>query len=226
MTLTIIDTKPCGFCQTDRVNPETGAHDKCCIGIKMGKHAKYTGGVVWTCGCEICPKGRRRCAYCHNTTTEEIDPATWECFDIAACREKMEVKRANDPFLVQLRDIKEKVNMAKVQDNKAKAEKAEKVKEPTFCLVTGEPTKGGLFKPGMDARYVSERVTVVLNAGFTKKAADEQRAKMKKDGVSDALKGKFEKSLGIAQAKHEAKVAAKAEKDAAKAAKASEKASA
>lgn len=105
--------------------------------------------------------------------------------------------------------------MAKIEDNKAKAEKVTKEKAPTFCLVTGEPTKGGLFKPGMDARYVSLRVAEVVEAKFTQKATAAALAQMKKDGVSEALVGKFNKSLGLAQDKAaKAAAAAKAKADA------------
>ena len=132
----------------------------------------------------------------------------------------------NSPFFLQLRDIKEKVNMAKIEENAAKAEKAEKAKEPTFCLVTGEPTKGGLFKPGMDARYVSQRVEAVVESGFTAKAEKEQRAKMREDGVSDKLVAKFDKSLGLAREKAEKRKADAEAKAAAKAAAKEEKAAA
>lgn len=115
--------------------------------------------------------------------------------------------------------------MAKVQDTQEKAAKVAKTKEPTFCLVTGDPTKGGLFKPGMDARYVSERVIEVENAKFSAKALDAARSRMKKDGVSETLVGKFNKSVGLAKDRAEAKATAKATKDAEKAEKA-EKASA
>lgn len=107
--------------------------------------------------------------------------------------------------------------MAKIEANKEKAEKVAKTKEPTYCLVTGEPTKGGLFKPGMDARYVSERVTEVINGKFSAKAEQTARAKMKKDGVSEKLVAKFDKSLGLAREKQEKRDAAKAEKAEAKA---------
>lgn len=206
----------CGFCNT-------GTHESCAIGTKhTGKHERYKNGVVWICRCESggCTSGRRKCANCNNRVTEEVNPDTWTCFDAAACQASVEAKRENNPFLAQLREIKERVNMAKIEENKAKAEKAEKAKEPTFCLVTGEPTKGGLFKPGMDARYVSLRVAEVVEANFTKKAETEARATMKRDGVSEKLVAKFEKSLGLAKEKAEKKAAADAEKEKAKAEKA------
>lgn len=203
----------CGFCLD-------GNHQKCAIGVKhQGPHTKYPNGIVWACKCEsgVCRLGRRKCAHCGNTTTEQVNPETWECFDVEGCHASVTERRENDPLLAQLREIEESAKMAKVQENKEKAEKKAASKEPTYCLVTGEPTKGGLFKPGMDARYVSDRVTEVINGNFSKKAEDAQRSKMKKDGVSERLVAKFDKSLSLAREKAEKKAAAKAEKDAAKA---------
>lgn len=220
VAITEVPTKECGFCATRN-------HENCAVGVKHdGPHSKYPKGVVWVCGCEHedCGPNRRKCAYCHNRTTEQINPETWECFDVEGCRAGVEAKREADPLHRQLREIEEQVKMAKIENTQEKAEKKAATREPTFCLVTGEPTKGGLFKPGMDARYVSERVTEAINGKFSAKVVEAQRKRMTKDGVSDALKAKFEKSLALAQDKAEKREAAKAEKAAAKADK--EKASA
>lgn len=139
--------------------------------------------------------------------------------DIEACQAAIAERRKNNPFTAQLREIKEKATMAKITETKTKAEKVEKAKEPTFCLVTGEPTKGGLFKPGMDARYVANHVETVAKAGFTKKAEADARSEMVKAGVSDKLVAKFEKSVGLAREKAEKAKAEKAEKAAKKAEK-------
>jgi hypothetical protein len=208
----------CGFCQTN-------AHERCAVGVKNAlPREQYPNGSIYLCLCEEgeCTTGRRRCTHCNNRVTDEVNPETWECFDRDACRSLVEVRREAHPLTQKLREAKENAAMAKIQDNKDKAEKkAAEPKEPTFCLVTGEPTKGGLFKPGMDARYVSIRVAEVAEANFTKKAEDAARAQMKKDGVSDALVDKFGKSLGLAKDKAEKKAAAEKAKAEAKAAKAS-----
>ena len=222
MVTIVVNKSPCGFCQT-------GSHGDgkpgCSIAVKhQGRHEKYPTGVVWVCPCtegECSTRSRRKCADCGNRVEEEVSADTFTCIDSVACHATVSTRRENDPFLASLREIKERVNMAKVQENAEKAAKAEKAKEPTFCLVTGEPTKGGLFKPGMDARYVSERVATVADANFTAKAEKEQRGKMKADGVSERLVAKFEKSLALAKEKAEKKAAADAEKKAAKAEKAS-----
>lgn len=217
MTITVVNptrSRICGFCAT-------GHHGRCSIGVSVRRHEgqDYPEGAIHPCVCEDggCELGRRKCTYCGNRETSEVDPETWECFDIEGCRAGVEARREASPLMRQLREAQENATMAKIEANKEKAEKVAKTKEPTYCLVTGEPTKGGLFKPGMDARYVSERVTEVINGKFSAKAEQTARAKMKKDGVSEKLVAKFDKSLGLAREKQEKRDAAKAEKAEAKA---------
>lgn len=207
MAIEVIITKNCGFCSGQGKHP---THDNCAIGTKhQGKHEKHKNGVVWVCGCE-CNKGRRKCANCGNRNTDEVDPTTWECFDVEGCQVLKTERWAEDPFSNQLREIKERVDMAKTEA--AKAEKSAKAPKVGKCLVTGEATKGGLFKPGMDAKYVSLRVAEVMDKSKTKAQALKQ---MKDDGTSPVLQAKFEKNLNIAQEKAEkAKQAAKDKADA------------
>lgn len=208
MALTIRDGgHQCGFCGS-------GDTDRCVRGTKyMGNlpHAKFPEGVVWVCKNA---NGERRCARCNNRKTKEIDPETWECFDVEGCHATVEKRLQDDPFMQELREIKERVDMAKIQDNKVKAEKVTKTKEPTHCVCCGEATKGGKFLPGHDARYVSTLVEAVISKNQTKA----QAAKTLKDaGASDALQAKFEKSLGLATEKAEKSAAAEKEKKAGKA---------
>lgn len=113
--------------------------------------------------------------------------------------------------------------MAEAAATKEKAVKTEKVGK---CLVTGKPTKGGLFAPGQDAKYVSLRVADVEAANFTKTAEAAQLKRMKEDGTSEKLQAKFTKAVGLAKARWEAKKAADAEKAKAKADKGKGKAKA
>jgi hypothetical protein len=208
---------PCGFCQA-------GHHDRCCVGIKhQGKHLKYTNGVVWVCGCEedSCPFGRRKCAHCGNKNTDEVDPATWECFDVETCHALVEERRDSDPMLRQLREIKE-IKMAKIEN-----EKAEKAATRTAAAKTGTcvcgcegETKGGKFLPGHDARFVSTLVGTVADAKFTAKAEQSARKALTGAGASEKLVGKFDKSLGLAKDKAEKRAAAEQAKKDAKAEKA------
>ena len=200
----------CGFCGT-------GNHENCAIGIKHhGKHEKYKNGIVWACKCTEggCTPGRRKCADCGNRVTEEVDPDTWTCFDSLACQTVIETRREDNPFLAQLRDIKERVNMAKIENaEKVKAEKAPKVGS---CACCGGETKGGNFLPGHDARFVSSIVSTIVEAGFTKKAEDAGRKQLKEAGASEKLTAKFDKSLGLAKEKAEKRAAAEKEKAEAK----------
>lgn len=216
MAVTVSDGSLCGFCQS-------GHHNRCAIGVKYTgdqPHAKYPEGIVWRCNCPICQneaKGKMKCARCNNTKTEEINPETWECLDTEACHSTVQRRLDNNPLIQQLREIKERVDMAKATESKAKAEKAAKApKEPTFCVCCGEPTKGGKFLPGHDARYVSTLVEAVTSKNQTKA----QAVKTLKDaGASDALQAKFEKSHALAVAKAEKAAAAEKEKKATKASK-------
>lgn len=221
MTLAIVTAeglRKCGFCQSNH-------HGRCAVGTRVvGPPKKYPNGAVILCGCTDggCEPGRRKCTYCNNRKTEEVSPETWECLDLDACRETVEQRRRANPLYNDLREAKERATMAKTEATKTKAVKTAKT---GTCLVTGKTTKGGLFLPGMDARYVSERVADVQGKVRTEAQA---RKQMKDDGVSEKLVAKFEKSLGIAKEKvakkaadDKAKADAKAEKAAeAKAAKA------
>ena len=110
--------------------------------------------------------------------------------------------------------------MAKIQENKEKAAKSTKPKTGTCVCGCNGTTKGGKFLPGHDARFVSTLVTSVSDANFTKASEQSARKSLKDVGASDALTGKFDKSLGIARDKAEKAKAAKAEKEKAKAEKA------
>lgn len=219
MTITLIHPvrhKQCGFC-------ETGHHDRCVIGIRDAKPvAHYPEGSIYPCLCNEggCEEGRIKCTDCNNANQDEVDPESWKCKDREACATFLETRREANPLLAELRTAKETAKMAKIENaEKTKAAKTPKVGK---CLVTGKATKGGLFLPGMDARYASERVKDVIENGVSKKDA---LAKMKADGTSDALQAKFEKNLGIAQDKAAKKVAAEKEKAAAKKTAAKDKAS-
>lgn len=213
MTITLVSTQKCGFCNDKN-------HARCAVGVKhAGRHDKYPQGVVWTCTCEEggCTTGRRKCAYCNNRNTEEVDPGTWECFDIEACRATVQAKRESDPLYHQLNEIQRRAEMAKIENAAEKTAKRAESKPKTGTCVCGcaGTTKGGKFLPGHDARFVSVLVSGVADAKFTKKADDAARKRLKEVGASDALQGKYTKQVGIAEAKvTKAAEAAKAKADA------------
>ena len=206
----------CGFCMSNN-------HDKCVIGTWATPRTKYPEGTaVSVCQCDAdgCDAGGIKCQDCKTRDADLVDPDTWKCFDRDACRHTIEARHAANPLYADLREAKERAKMAKIEQTEAKAEQTAKAKEPTFCLVTGEPTKGGLFKPGMDARYVSIEVQKNVDAKFTKTAEAASRKKLKDDGVSDKLVAKFDKQLNIAREKVEKAKAAAEAKEKAKAEKA------
>ena len=178
----------CGFCRD-------GRHAFCPGAVDNGEWWK-PGDAIWRCPCretEDC--GAIRCKDCLNSYSESVDPKTWRCYDRQACREETASRLAASPigqFLAATPTRRSK---------KMSTETATKApKEPTYCLVTGEQTKGGLFKPGMDARYVKERVADVMEHG---QDADDVAARMERDGVSEKLVDKFDKSLAAARARAE-----------------------
>ena len=209
MTITITRpqrTKICGFCATN-------SHTRCAIGVR-----NQAGDKIHPCLCdqaECATRGRHKCTACGNRTATEVDPDTWECIDRDACRALIEARREASPLSRELREARRSADMAKVENAEKKAT-AKAEKEPTYCLVTGEPTKGGLFKPGMDARYVSNMVEAVTSKSTTEAKA---RKQMKDDGVSEKLIAKFDKSLALAREKAEKRAQAEKDKAAAKAAK-------
>jgi hypothetical protein len=121
----------------------------------------------------------------------------------------------SNPLMVQIIQIQEHAMTEQAAEKKVRTPAVPKV---GVCLVTGEPTKGGKFKPGMDARYVSNKVQDVLAGSITEKAVI---VEMQGHDLSETLQNKFTKALGLARAKVEKeKAAAKAKIEAEKAAKA------
>lgn len=207
----------CGFCKE-------GRQEDCANAIaSVVPHAKSPNGILW-----ICPTaanlGLRKCITCHNRTTNEVSEVTYKCLDVEACSATMETKREASGFFAQLSDIRKKVQMAKVE-NAEKAAKAVAPKEGTCVCGCKGKTKGGLFLPGHDARFVSQTVAVAEEAGFTKTAVDAGLASIKKAGASETLQAKYTKAIGLAKERKAKKDAAAKEKSDAKAAKEKEKAS-
>jgi hypothetical protein len=199
-----VKIRECGFCQSNN-------HPTCAVGTKDLQN-RITLCLCTRGGCET---GRRKCTECGNRTTEEVDPDTWQCSDVEACQNLVQTRRDSNPLVADIRRAKESARMAKVENAEKQAEKVAKEKAPTYCLVTGEETRGGLFKPGMDARYASNMVEAVTSGN---RSEDDVLAQAKSDGVSEALQAKIAKGIRLAREKADKKAAAKAEKDAAKAA--------
>ena len=204
LNMVALSNRKCGFCNT-------GSHDRCPGGTRSG-----TKGVR-ICPCEETERcGRKRCLKCNNRIVDEIGER-WLCADTTACERRIQIKRDADPLHQAINKAKETARMTQATEEKAKREKVVKVGK---CLVTGKETKGGLFAPGQDAKYVSLRVADVEAANFTKTAEAAQLKRMKDDGTSEKLQAKFVKAVGLAKGRWETRKAAEAEKAKAKADKA------
>lgn len=183
----------CNFCKGDR-------HQYCPRAVANTARPRK----IWPCGCreESCGGGSvLRCLECKTETPGDVNPTTWSCLDPVACETRVQKRLDANPAYRTAIEYKERNIMAKatVLGGAAKAAAAKKAAAPktpkaqTFCLVTGEATSGGLFKPGMDARYVATLVNeVVVDKS---KTITEARKQLKEDGVSPALTAKFEKAV-------------------------------
>lgn len=196
----------CNFCRS-------GTHHYCPQGIRNGD-----GSIIpCTCDGDECKAGSLRCTECRNTHPDEVNATTWRCFDKDACESSVRSRLAADPRIQNIERIRSKVMAEKADEKSTTREKVVKVGK---CLVTGEPTKGGKFKPGMDSRYVSMRVQEVVAGDVTEADA---RERINSEVGSTALLAKFDKSLGLRrEADKKAAEAAKAKEQAAAATKASE----
>ena len=191
----------CGFCNT-------GTCSRCPGGTRSG-----TKGVR-ICPCEQTERcGAKRCLKCNNRRADEVLD-DWLCSSTTECEKRIQSRLDADPQHQNLIRIKEK---AMTDTATEKANKPAKVEKVGTCLVTGKPTKGGLFAPGQDAKYVSLRVADVEAANFTQKAEAEQLKKMKADGTSEKLQAKFTKAVGLAKSRWETRKAAEKDKAEAKA---------
>ena len=194
----------CGFCNTN-------FHDGCKPAARNGSAAP---NPIVFCGCPVCAdkKEHPRCIECGNGTEQDVDPAIWTCIDQTGCQARIKTKVDADPVIQNIRAVRSSA-MVKVAEQKAEsaATRAPAAPKVGKCLVTGEPTKGGKFKPGMDARYVSIKVADTL-AGKTTEA--KVITEMQGHGLTEVLQGKFRKALGLATEKANKAKAAEAAKKA------------
>lgn len=200
------DTRTCGFCST-------GHHHLCPRAVRNGDLAP---AKISTCNCKAgpdCGDDTLRCLECKSEAQQDIDPDNWRCLDQNACQARVQARLDASPVYQKIKRVKETA-MARVSNEKVeKAAKAPKAAKVGKCLVTGKPTKGGKFLPGMDAKFVSLRVAAVTGGSETVAQA---RAQFKENDLSDALLAKFERSLELAKEKAAKKAAAPAKKAAAK----------
>lgn len=163
----------CGFCSTNN-------HDRC-VGTLVHKVDQ-----IWTCPCTATPScGAPRCVQCG--AREHVDPVKAVCLDQDACNDQRERAR-RDWLHTNVGSIPER---ARTEHKPTVTAIKQKVGS---CICCGEPTKGGLFLPGHDARWLSTQVQCWSNGGIDRL---EVREYMKSRGVSDALLAKFDKRVGL-----------------------------
>lgn len=197
----------CGYCKTD-------AHQYCPRATRgMGPNPK-----IWPCPCDApeCGGGSRlRCLECKTEKPGRVDPKLWVCYDGVECNARVEARLAANPAVQLMREMKEtamaRANAIRPATKTAPSKRAAEPKAGV-CLVTGKATSGGLFAPGMDARYVSQLITSVVEREIS---VVDARKQLKNDGVSNALIAKFEKGLALRREKATAAKTAPAAKKAA-----------
>lgn len=200
----------CGFCATNN-------HEKCPGGVRNGVGAKSGAIVRCQCGCGY---NVLRCLDCKNPKVEDIDPETWSCLDKDACAVRVQHRLDTNPAVAQIRQIKERHDMARTDTlaqrraARAATKPATKVepatkaaKEPKECGCGCETLTGGNFAPGHDARFISG---LVKEAQATKSEVKRGQIRKRALAYSEALAGKFDKSMA-AQAEKAEKAAKAAE---------------
>lgn len=202
MATTTLLLHSCGFCQT-------GHHNLCPGAVRNATKARKDG--LWVCPCDTCSGRIVNCLECKHSGEGEIDLEGWRCIDRSACTARHEIRTANHPTMILLRGIHMTTATKPAAEKVAKAPAAPKTGN---CICCNGPTKGGKFQPGHDARYVSGIVDNVL-AGKAKEGESRKHL----NGISEALAGKFDKSLASKRAKAAKDAQAAKDAKAAKAAK-------
>lgn len=181
-TITVKTTKVskhlCGFCSTG------GRHDLCPGGILNGNQTE-----VLVCPCP-CDTPKIKCINCN--ARQDVSPETWTCLDAEECANKVEARRrrAEEEYGKYARAVTER----KAENAPEKPAKAPAKPKGGQCLCCGEATKGGLFLPGHDARYLARTVTEVKEGA----SLDDTMTAWARAGISEALQAKLVKRLGAA----------------------------
>lgn len=164
----------CGFCSTG------ARHDLCPGGVLNGNKTE-----VLVCRCD-CDTPKLRCVECYSR--ENVNASTWTCNDVDACEQRQELKR--DTARRGL--YGNAVPPTPTTNRRESTHSVPRVPKTGECLCCGEATKGGLFLPGHDSRYLSSAVEDVR--GGVRDLASVQ-ASWHDSGVSDALQAKLAKRV-------------------------------
>jgi hypothetical protein len=148
----------CGHCKT-------GLHRSCKGAIRVPVSKKLPDGLL-RCHCPDCVP-QVRCLDCHNQFEDEVDPRWWACIDRDVCLGRIALRQRNDPVWQLIQSCKSRGAWLRREDRLRRALiRAETLSEsvdaaavrgeprPTVgqCECCGQPTKGGRFLPGHDAK--------------------------------------------------------------------------
>lgn len=148
----------CGWCIT-------GDHERCCVTIELSA----TKGTVYNCPCscnttgEYSPANRRtRCLECGRRDVE-VGPSH-KCANYDECQDFIAARRAKDPQwqALQVLDNENRVSGSPKPVREPKSPKEPKPAKGGRCRCCDGPTKGGLFLPGHDARYISQQAELIV----------------------------------------------------------------
>jgi len=173
---------PCNFCRTND-------HNLCPRVYRNGS------GSIHFCPCNTQHDPRVvRCTECYNTNEGEVDTKVWLCNDVEACGERIMRRVEKTEVYQQITQAQDSAREKQIAEGKRKPARPRGEGRPKTgqCLCCGETTGGGKFKPGHDARMVSQLATKVQEGAD----ADKVKADFAALGVSDALQAKLAKRIG------------------------------
>lgn len=196
----LTSTPMCGFCTWPSAGADHGPDaaiingNHCTIGIEQ-----KGGTEILRCGCP-CSHDLIKCLDCGKREREyaedhEVNPTTWRCFDTEACRAAVEKRLDDDPTIRMIRaayaraDERRRLNSGERRDRTADTGGRTTSRK---CLCCGEATKGGLFLPGHDSRYLSRTVEDIQTGVVT---LDATLNAWTKRGLSEALQAKLVKRV-------------------------------
>lgn len=130
-----------GTVATDATGPEW--HSKC-KGVLLGGN----GQVQSVCPC-VCHKGQKRCSDC-GTEDSELNPATLRCVNRTHCAERIQAKLESSAKWKMLQECVA-AGRAVAAQREPRVPSQARAREGT-CQHCGEPTRGGIFLPGHDAK--------------------------------------------------------------------------
>lgn len=150
----------CAYCASN-------AHEQCPGAIRI----PATERVIV---CKCCTPESGMCTTCGNRNRDEVDPITWYCLDRYACSARIQARCEQSPLYRMLQDVRldsaahrrrQRLDVERMQSNGLPTGEPDsfqttnqgRVRGPARpksgnCLCCGEPTKGGKFRPGHDAK--------------------------------------------------------------------------